>query len=79
MHRDAAASDVLGTGHAGAGLVASGARLSAESWGTVLPFAVGVATSADVYAGGITVDLQGKVVNAADALMLRNFTVVRLP
>ena len=79
VHRDGAASDVLAAGRADAGLAAAGARLSAESWGTVLPFAAAVANSADAYTGGITIDFQGKVVNAADTLMLRNFTVVRLP
>ena len=79
VHRDGAAPDVLATGRAEAGLVTSGARLSAESWGTVLPFAATVASSTDAYAGGITIDFQGKVANAADTVTLRNFTVVRLP
>jgi hypothetical protein len=79
VRRDGATSDVLATGRAGAGLAPSGARLSVESWGTVLPFAAAVTTAADAYASGITIDFQGKVLSAADTLMLRNFTVVRLP
>ena len=78
-HRDAASTDVLATGRADAAIVASGARLSAQSWGTVLPFTAGVLTSSDSYASGVTVDFQGKVANAADVLTLRNYTVVRLP
>jgi len=70
---------VLATGRAGAGLAPSGARLSVESWGTVLPFAAAVTTAADAYASGIIIGFQGKVLSAADTLMLRNFTVVRLP
>jgi hypothetical protein len=79
LHRDAAASDVLAVGSAEAGIVATGARLRAESWGTVLPFAAGVASAGDAYGSGITIDFLGKVVNAADLVSLRNYTVVRLP
>lgn len=79
LHRDAAVADALATGRTDAGLVAAGARLSAQSWGTVLPFAAAVAGAPDAYSGGITIDFQGKVGNAADTLTLRNYTVVRLP
>jgi hypothetical protein len=78
-HRDASSSDVLASGRADAGLVTSGARLSAQSWGTVLPFAAGVASAPDDYAGGLTIDFQAKVGSAADTVSLRNFTVVRIP
>jgi len=37
LHRDAAASDVLATGRVEAGLKSSGADVSTQSWGTVLP------------------------------------------
>jgi hypothetical protein len=79
LHRDAAWSDALATGRVDAGIASVGARLSAQSWGTVLPFAAGVVSSFDAYAGGLTVDFQGKVGSAADTLTLRNYTVVRLP
>jgi len=78
-HRDASSSDVLASGRADAGLVASGARLSAQSWGTVLPFAAAVASAPDSYTGGLTIDFQANVGNAADTVSLRNFTVVRIP
>jgi hypothetical protein len=77
--RDAAATDVLVAGRIDAGLVAGGARLSAQSWGTVLPLAATVASSADAYASGLTIDFLGKVANAVDTVTLRNFVVVRLP
>jgi hypothetical protein len=78
-HRDASSSDVLASGRADAGLVTSGARLSAQSWGTVLPFTAGVASAPDSYTGGLMIDFQAKVGNAADSVALRNFTVVRIP
>lgn len=79
LHRDASSSDVLATGRADAGIVASGARLSAQSWGTALPFAAGVVSSSDAYSSGLLVDFQASVGNAADSVALKNYTVVRLP
>jgi hypothetical protein len=79
LHRDAAAGDVLATGRAGAALHGAGAQWSAESWGTVLPFAAGVASSSDAWAGGITIDFTGKLTQPGDTLTLKNFSVVRLP
>ncbi len=38
-----------------------------------------VGSAADAYGGGITIDFQGKVGNAADTVSLRNYTVVRMP
>jgi hypothetical protein len=70
-HRDALASDTLATGRADASILATGAQLSFQSWGAVLPFTAGVASAADAYNTGLTIDFQGKT--------LRNFTVVRLP
>lgn len=77
--RTAVASDVLATGRIDAGLITGGARLSAQSWGTALPFSATVATAADAYATGLTINFLGKVVNAAETVTLRNFAVVRLP
>ncbi len=79
-HRDADATDTLVSGRAEGGIITTGAALSFQSWGAVLPFAAGVARSTDATGAGLTVDFQGKVVAAAgDALVLRNYTVVRLP
>ena len=79
LHRDAAASDVQITARADAAILTTGARLSAQSWGTVLPFAATVASSTDAYANGLTIDFQGKAIQAGDTVTLRNYTVVRLP
>ena len=79
LHRDAAAGDLQVTGRADAAILNSGAYLSAESWGTVLPFAAAVANAPDDYSAGVTVDFQGKVGAAGDTVTLRNYTVVRLP
>lgn len=78
-HRDAASSDVSATGRIDIGLTAPGARVSFQSWGTNLPFATGVTTSADDYAGGLIIDFQGRLAQAGDTLTLSNFTVVRFP
>jgi hypothetical protein len=79
LHRDAAASDVQVTARAEAAIVTTGALLSAQSWGTVLPFGAAVASSADAYANGLTIDFPGKVIQAGETVTLRNYTVVRLP
>jgi hypothetical protein len=79
-HRDALASDPLVTGRADAGILTTGAQLSFQSWGAILPFTVGVGTAADAYNSGLTIDFQGNLASAAgDTLTLSNFTVVRLP
>ncbi len=79
VHRDAAASDVLATGRADAAILASGAQLSFQSWGTALPFTAGVASSTDAWASGLTIDFQGKLAQTGETLTLRNYTVVRFP
>jgi hypothetical protein len=79
VHRDAASSDVLATGRADAGIVAGGARLSSESWGTALPLAASVATAADAYSSGLTISFLGKTGSTSDTVTLKAFTVVRLP
>ncbi len=79
LHRDGAASDILATGRADAAIIASGARVSVQAWGTALPFAATVAAANDTYSNGITIDFQAKVANSADTMMLRNYSVVRVP
>ena len=79
LHRDAAAGDVLATGRADAAILPAGARLSGQSWGTLLPLAAAVAASSDVWSGGLTIGFTGKVGQAGDTLTLPNFAVVRLP
>ena len=78
-HRDAAAEDVSATGRMDVGLVVSGARVSFQSWGTVLPFNAGTVTSATDYVGGLIIDFEGRLAQAGDTLTLSNFTVIRFP
>jgi hypothetical protein len=59
--------------------VAAGARLSSQSWGSVLPFTAGVSACADAWANGLTLDFQGSVVQPGETVTLRNYTVLRLP
>jgi len=79
LNRSGASSDALVTVRADAGILASGAQLSAQSWGTVLPFGAAVAPSTDAYTSGITINFQGKLAQAGDTLTLAGFTVVRIP
>ncbi len=79
MHRDAAAGDALMTGMAGAAIQDTGAQVSSQSWGTILPFAATVGTAGDDYANGLSISFQGKVAQTGDSVTLTNFTVVRIP
>jgi hypothetical protein len=79
LHRDAAPGDLLATGRLDAGLTTAGAQLSAQSWGTLLPLAATVATAADGFAGGLTIDFQAAAGQTQEIVSLRNFTVLRFP
>ena len=79
LQRDAAAGDALVTGRANAAILAAGAQLDAQSWGTLLPFSATVAAAADSYTGGLTIGFQGMLAQTGDTLTLGNYTVVRFP
>jgi len=79
VNRSGAAADALVSVRAEAAVLASGSQLSAQSWGTVLPFSASVAPSADTYTGGITINFQGRLAAAGDSLALANYSVVRVP
>ena len=79
MSRNGSVTDTLVAVRADAAILAAGAQMNYQSWGTSLAFAAGVATAADAYAGGITIDFRGSVGQAGDTLTLRGYTVVRLP
>jgi hypothetical protein len=79
LQRDAGASDALVTGRANAAILAAGAQLDTQSWGTLLPFSATVASATDTYTGGLTIDIQGMLAQAGDTLTLGNYTVVRFP
>ena len=78
-HRDAVASESLVTGRADAAILSTGAQLSFQTWGAVLPFSAGVATAADAYSSGLTIDFRGMLAQSGDTLTLGSFTVVRFP
>ena len=79
VERDAGAADALVTGRANAAILAAGAQLDSQSWGTVLPFGATVSGAADAYTGGLTVDFQGMLAQTGDTLTLANYTVLRFP
>ena len=79
LGRNASAVDAQATGRAEAALMAAGAQLSHQSWGTSLAFAAGVGKSTDDYTAGVTVDFQANTVQSAETVTLKNFTVVRFP
>jgi hypothetical protein len=79
VQRGAGASDALVTGRANAAILAAGAQLDSQSWGTVLPFSATVASATGSYTSGLTIDFQGMLAQTGDTLTLANYTVVRLP
>jgi hypothetical protein len=79
VRREAGSGDLLVAGRADAAILAAGAQLTAQSWGTVLPFGAAVASAPDSYAGGLTLEVRGKVAAAGDSVAVKGFTVVRLP
>ncbi len=78
LQRDAAAADALVTGRAEAAILASGAQLSYQSWGSALGFGAGVKSAGDGYADGATIDFRAKVAQGGDVVGLKGFTVTRL-
>jgi hypothetical protein len=80
VHRNALPTETLLAGRAGAGILASSAQLSSETWGaSTLAFGTTAVAAPDAFAGGITIDFRGLTANTADTLTLTNFTVVRVP
>jgi hypothetical protein len=79
LQRDAGALDALVTGRANAAILAAGAQLDSQSWGTLLPFSATVASATDSYTSGVTIDFQGMLAQTGDTLTLGNYTVVRFP
>ena len=79
VQRTAASGDAQVSGRADAGLDQSGAQVSAESWGTLLPLAASVGNATDAYANGLTISFQAAMNGNGDTLTLRNYAVVLLP
>jgi len=79
LSRTGSAVDDQVTARADAALTATGALLSHQSWGNSLAFAAGVGKSTDDFTAGITVDFLARTTQASDSVVLRNYTVVRIP
>jgi hypothetical protein len=79
VQRDATAAETLVSGRADAAILASGAQLSAQSWGAVLPFSATALSAPDAWAGGLSIGFQAKVPQAGDTVALSGFSIVRLP
>jgi hypothetical protein len=79
LQRDGVASDTRVAVKADAGLHSSGAQWSFQSWGSTLAFNAGVGSAPDDYSVGLTLDVQGKLASSGDSLILRSYSVVRLP
>jgi hypothetical protein len=79
LQRDGVAADTRVVVYADAGLHSSGAQWSFQSWGSTLGFNAGVGSAPDDYSAGLSLDVQGKLTSTGDSLVLRNYSVVRLP
>lgn len=78
LQRTASAADTLVAGRAAAGIDSTGARLSAQSWGTVLPLAGTLAVAPDSLAAPLSITLSASLAQAqGDSVTLNNFTVLR--
>ena len=66
-------------GRADAGVLASNAQLSSETWGTALSFLANAVVAGDAYRERADNRFSGLVAGGGDTLALTNFTVVRIP
>jgi len=78
LARGGAAQDVAVAGRAEAGVTATGAQVSVESWGTILPFLPGI-LSAPVQAGLEVTFKAALALVSPDSVTLTNYTVLRYP
>ena len=76
--RSGSAQDVAVAGRADAGITSSGAQVSVESWGTLLPFLPGILNAP--LQPGLLVDFRAALVALGpDSITLTNYTVLRYP
>jgi hypothetical protein len=76
--RSGSAQDTAVTGRADAAITATGAQVSIESWGTVLPFLPGILNAPAE--AGLEVTFKGAMTQAGpDSVALTNYTVLRYP
>ncbi len=63
-----------------AGVYANGAQWSVQSWNSTGALTVGIGTASDSLASELVINFSGQLATAsADAVILRNFTVIRYP
>ncbi len=79
LQLNAGSTETMVTAHADASITPTGAQLSFNAWGAVLPFSAGMVVSTDTYTNGLEIDFLGLVTSAADTVSLANYTVVRIP
>jgi hypothetical protein len=78
LARHGSTQDAAVAGQADAAVSATGAQLTVQSWGTVLPFLPAILSSP--VQSGVKVDLRGQVTTAGhDTIGLSNYTVLRYP
>jgi hypothetical protein len=78
LARDGSTQDAAVAGTAEAAITATGAQVSLESWGTVLPFLPGILGAP--LQSGLKVDFRAALsVVGSDTVTLTNYTVVRYP
>ena len=80
VQRTASAFDGVVAGHGDASIGTTGATLDMQTWGSVLPFASGVAISTDSLTANITVNLQASMTTTGtDTVSLQDYTVLLYP
>jgi len=80
VDRIAPALEAMVAGKAESALYAGGAQLRAETWGSTLTYAAGIANATDSVVPPLKVDFQAKMLQTtSETVTLRNFTVVRYP
>lgn len=80
VDRIAPALEAMVAGKAESALYAGGAQLRAETWGSTLTYAAGVANATDSVVPPLKVDFQVKMLQTtSETVTLQNFTVVRYP
>ncbi|HEV3332078.1 MAG TPA: hypothetical protein VG096_13905 [Bryobacteraceae bacterium] len=79
LQRAGTANDAQVTGRVDAGLHQAGAQVSTQSWGTTLPLSATIASATDAYSSALTVDFEGELALPGDTLILRNYSLVRVP
>jgi hypothetical protein len=74
------ALEAMVAGKAEGAVWSGGTQLRAETWGSTLSYAAGVANATDSIVPALKIDFRAKMLQAAiETVTLRNFTVVRYP